>query len=816
MKLLFSTLLFFFAFCIASAQPHQYDCQYWRTNGGQFRGIPSSASARMGENRSIAFSDTFDILHYDISIDVTDYARRFIVASTTIRFVPKMDDCPMVSFDLKDLTVDSVTNASGQLVFSHNDDLLRIYFPAPYSTGDTTELTVHYHGFPYADQRFGGLHFESGYIYNLGIGIDAIPPNFGKAWYPCFDSFVERAMYTYHVKSAGGFEAHCQGDLVEEVQLDGDTVIRTYDFPYTIPTHLSAIAASDYHDMEYIHEGEFGPVPVRLTARPGDTATMRTKFRNLGAAIDAGQHWYGKTGWARVGYVMAVRGALEIPENIVFPLIMLQTPDIRTQNLYAHELGHYWWGDWIVPYIHNDMWIKEGPAEYTSHLTVEWLSGHEAFVDAVKSNHYTVLTTAHTRVSDGDFFPLSPMPDSVIYGDHTYKKGASVMHNLRGYLGDSLFRRGLTAVQYNNPHTAFTADMFRAALEEETGVDLDPFFNDQVYAPGFSAFVVDSFTVNPSGNEYSVRLFIRQKLRKVPHFYTHVPIDVTFVSASGQREELLIEAGDEFTEVELSSPFVPAMVVLNGHNRLNQARMDHERKIGPGSSSTSQGSPYVDFTLRGYSLSDTALLRVEHIWSAPDTTLKSRDIRAISPVHYWTVDGLWPEGAQFSAQLNYRGLDAQDPDYSLYRITEEKAVLAYRETAADPWAIYPHYTLGGGSLTNALGNFQISNLKKGQYAFANSVDDVGLTQVLRDLKTVLTVYPNPAAERVTVLVNAGGIRNGTLCITAIDGRVYKVVGTDLSGEQQFDVSGLGNGCYLLQLMDAEGNLAGMGRFVIAR
>ena len=98
----------------------------------------------------------------------------------------------------------------------------------------------------------------------------------------------------------------------------------------------------------------------------------------------------------------------------------------ENRGLLAHELGHYWWGNWIAPFNHNDMWLKEGPAEYSSHLTVETEDGRAAFIEEIKANHLYVMRSAH--VNDGGYFPLSPMPDNQIYGDHTYYKGASVMH----------------------------------------------------------------------------------------------------------------------------------------------------------------------------------------------------------------------------------------------------------------------------------------------------------------------------------------------------------------------------------------------------
>jgi len=75
----------------------------------------------------------------------------------------------------------------------------------------------------------GWVYFESNYIYNLGIGLSTVPPNFGKVWYPCFDIFLERATYTYHVTAANGMVPSCQGDMTEEILLDGDTIRRTFE-----------------------------------------------------------------------------------------------------------------------------------------------------------------------------------------------------------------------------------------------------------------------------------------------------------------------------------------------------------------------------------------------------------------------------------------------------------------------------------------------------------------------------------------------------------------------------------------------------------
>ncbi|MFN0033365.1 MAG: M1 family aminopeptidase, partial [Flavobacteriales bacterium] len=547
----------------ALAQPAHKGCHHTRNKGPLRRAMTELERTVM--NEAILRSDTFDVLSYHINIDVTDYNGGYIKAATTIAIHPKMEDQEFIRFDLKDLAVDSVKDESGTLLYSQYDEILHVNFSTIPTMDDTLHITVWYQGEPYKDPVWGGFYFEANYMYNLGIGLSTIPPNFGRVWYPCFDSFVERATYEYHVKSVAPYRAHCQGTFLGEATVNGDTLIRSFDFNQPIPTHLSAIAVAAYVDYDYVHTGAYGDIPVRLSAKSGNMTGMQNVMVNLDAAIDACEYWYGPYAWERVGYILTTDGALEIPTNIAYPAFMTGESISVNDQLLCHELGHHWWGDAVTPYIHNHMWLKEGPAEYSGHLLTEWLYGEEEFIETVKTNHLDVLENAH--IDDGGFQPMSPMPDPYIYGTHTYYKGASVMHNLRGYMGDELYRQALSGVQEDMMYQTITPEQFRDALEEQSGLQLDDFFDDQIFSPGFSVFVVDSFSYSGTGGSIQVDVHLQQKLRECPQFYGNVPLDITLISADWQREEHQVVADGQYTDFTLVSGFEPAMVVVNGHNR---------------------------------------------------------------------------------------------------------------------------------------------------------------------------------------------------------------------------------------------------------
>lgn len=795
----------------AFTQPYKYGCHYFRQHPSPTE-VPSAADRTLIED-IIARSDTFDILHYDIAIDVTRYNAQELKAATTITFTPLMPGQDFIRFELWDLQVDSVTSSAGPLTFTNDGQTLRVNFLASPVAGSVDSLTVHYQGHPHRDPDWGGFYFESGYIYNLGIGLTTIPPNFGKVWYPCFDSFEERATYTYHVKSAGEYRAHCQGEFLGEVQLGGDTVVRTFNMDQRIPTHLSAIAVADYVDTDFVHAGANGDVPVRLTAKPAQMAAMEAKFTDIGAAIDACEHWYGPYAWQRVGYVLTTDGALEIPTNIAYPDFVTSQSVFENRGLFTHELGHHWWGDMVTPRTQQDMWLKEGPAEYSAHLVEEWIGGKAAFDDVVKDNQLYVLKQANTQ--DGGYQPLSPMPDPYIYGITTYNKGASVMHNLRGYMGDTLFRQGMHEVQAAHAYSTLDAAGLRDALEASTGYDLHPFFTDQVFAPGFSVFVVQTMAAQPDGGSWQVDLSIKQKLRGATVFHQEVPLDITLVGAAGQRQEYRHVVGGEFSDVALQCAFEPVMAVLNGHNRLNQARMDIDQRLVPGEAFTNN-LPRVDFRLYADTLTDTTLVRVEHIWAPPDQAQLGAGIDEISPAHYWNVDGLWPAGTALHARLTYSALAPSSIDHDFLGTDETGVLVAYRADASLPWEVYSDQSVSTGIVTNGSGYIDLDVLHKGQYALATGDVTVGVPS--GEAADGLSLYPVPAADRL--LVSGLGAHDGPMRISIYsnDGRLAlrTLRSTDQGSPLAVDISRLAPGGYVLQAESVRGAWTARTGFLVAR
>ncbi|MBI4648706.1 MAG: hypothetical protein HY738_19505 [Bacteroidia bacterium] len=130
-----------------------------------------SAYSGHGQAKSL-HSDSIDVLHYEIHLDITNIAGQTISGYTELEIVPKISGLNIIALDLLKLTVDSIKYAGSVIcTFTHNDTLLRVQLPQIVSPIDTFFLKVFYHGHPIKDPSgWGGFYFSSGYAFNLGVG----------------------------------------------------------------------------------------------------------------------------------------------------------------------------------------------------------------------------------------------------------------------------------------------------------------------------------------------------------------------------------------------------------------------------------------------------------------------------------------------------------------------------------------------------------------------------------------------------------------------------------------------------------------------
>ena len=749
-----SLLLTFLTLLVASSSLEaQHDCRATKQGFGLFQTKAGGPPALW----------PLDILHQVIALDLT--MPNTISGHCTITAVPRANGTTNFPLDLLTLTVDSVTHANGNLTFTRTGELLDIDLNGSFNTSDTLELTVHYQGSPTTDASgFGGFYMGT-IMYNLGVAFTSIPHSYGRAWFPCVDNFTERSSYEFMIKTRGANRSWCNGLLVSETPLGGDTLLRHWSIEETMPSYLASVAASNYVSAQDEFISTTGAsIPVELVARSQDTTAMKNSFLHLSDAFSLYEEWFGPYRWDRVGYVLTPQGAMEHATSIHYPS-SIADGTLQYENIMAHELAHHWFGNLVTCDRAEEMYINEGFAEYLSYLFLEDVYGRQRYMTTVKRNHRTMVHRAH--ILDEDWLTLSDIPQQWTYGEHVYNKGADVIHALRGYLGDTLFIQGLTSFLETYAFQPVNTTMLRDHLTQETGTDMTDFFNDWIDQPGWAAFEVDSFSVDQViSGVWPTTVFVEQKQRGPSSPYNNVPITVTCYDANGagwnSPQQLF---GGTQSSATVFPPFEPIAVVLNADELISLAiTLDSDTMEGPGILNSMNS----DLRVTVVSMPTPTPIVVQEYWVAADPLVDEAFEYVVSPDRYWRVTTQLPAGAELTARINYDGRDILSGaldiglmnDFGGVAFTEDSLVVLYRPSAQVPWTLHPDQTLNTiGSATNKMGRIEINDLQAGEYTLAWRKSAVGVSEIFHEASW--SIFPNPATNRVLVRTDMDST-NGTV------------------------------------------------------
>ena len=166
----------------------------------------------------------------------------------------------------------------------------------------------------------------------------------------------------------------------------------------------------------------------------------------------------------------------------------------------AHELGHQWWGDNVTCKSWGDIWINEGFASYTEHLTAQYLD---------PSNFAPNLAAAHNNVMNFPggsvyFTNHDTLNSNVIFDSRlTYDKGGSIVRSLQFVTNDdSLWFNTLRGFQQQYKNSTASVIDFKTYYETQTNSNATSFFNQWYYGEGYPTFNV---TYNYTGTQCFIK-----------------------------------------------------------------------------------------------------------------------------------------------------------------------------------------------------------------------------------------------------------------------------------------------------------------------
>jgi len=694
------------------------------------QGITNSKCNHRHSHKNLSNSnsrcDTVDIIDTYIYLDFTNFSSNNLRGYADIVVSPLMVNIPQLHLDLEGLTTDSVFVNSVSATFNHTGPDLFINLPNLASWVNFI-VRVYYHGSPIHDTSWGGFYYSSGYAYNMGVGMNALPHNFGRVWFPCFDNFRERCTYTIQTLTDGGRTSYCGGLRSSVENVGGDSLLTTWNLLQPVPSYLASVAVTNYTHVEDEFTSLGGYTrPIWLAAKAADTLDMKNSFVHLHDALTAFETRYGNYAFDKVGFtaVPFTGGAMEHATNVAYPLFAIDGTTAY-ETLYAHELSHHWWGDLITCETAADMWINEGMASYSERIFTEWLYGSDAYSASIRDNHRDVLLNAPRN--DGGYFALNAIPENITYGQTVYNKGADVAHSLRGFMGDENFFQAIHDLMSQYQFTTLNSIQMHDFFQAYTTEDLSEFFNGWVFQPGYPDFRLKGFSYSTQFVGYELNVNVDQYLHHNSTYLNNVPLEVTVMDFAGNTDTVLMHFSGESSTASATVLFEPARVLLNRADKLHYATLADEAW------NATTGSHDLTFANFEYDVID--LGNMDSIFVRAEMHLSSADRVAaipftdyiISQDRFWHVNTYANETTSTKMTLRFNGSATATSalDTSLFQLVqqygmdESNLVLLYRANGFDSWSEASNSTLiTSGSTTNWNGRFEVLNPLSGDYAFA--------------------------------------------------------------------------------------------------
>lgn len=512
-----------------------------------------------------ARSRTYDLQNARMELRF-DTAERKVMGQVTHTLAPLHDGLDKVEFDSIGLKIEAVTVGGRSAKFETTGTKLIVQLERPARAGQKLTVAIRYEG-----QPSRGLYFvlpDKDYpdrpvqLWTQGQTEDT------RYYIPIYDYPNDKTTSEMILTVPATWTTVSNGKLIT-TRAAGEGM-KTWHWRLDQPhsTYLIALVAGEFDVVTEDWRG----IPLTYYAPRGRGNRIKPSYGRTPAMMDYFTAKFGPYPWAKYAQAMVdefVAGGMENTTVTINNSGSLEHPELvpefvgNDDDLISHELGHQWFGDSITTKDWGHVWLNESFASYMESLWFEHHYGADqaAYVAWGEQNQwfgnqrlYAIPLVTHNFRS---FIEVT---------GNVYGKGSRIVHMLRQELGDEDFFRALRHfLQKHRYQSVATADLVRA-IEESTGKNVDPFFDQWIYGAGAPRLTL-SYTWDASSKQ--VKLAVQQTQKpegRVGIFRFKTTVDILTAAGVKSHPVSITSAERTFTlpseEKPLAIVFDPQNVIL--------------------------------------------------------------------------------------------------------------------------------------------------------------------------------------------------------------------------------------------------------------
>jgi aminopeptidase N len=440
--------------------------------------VPEGIPRQFARERAANISD----VHYKLSLSLTPHATD-VPGSVAITFTLKQPSETLLDYRDGVLKGVVINGHTGEAKTQNG----HIILPSAllHAGQNTVNLSFRSHAGPsgkpiiqYEDQDDG-----SEYVYTLFVPMDA------SMAFPCFDQPDVKGKFQLTI------EAPNDWTVISNTK-SKTSAPNVWEFRETLPlpTYLVAFAAGPFQKIThpgeptvYFRKSQLAraqqevPELQEITAKGikflSNYFTQPFPFPKYDMVLIPGMAYGG----------MEHAGATFLrEESVLFRTATTHSDILGRDILTLHELTHQWFGDLVTMRWFDDLWLKEGFAQFMAYRALSSLRPEglvwKRFYQTIKPGAYDIDQTLGTTPIYQDIANLNVAKSA--YGAIVYSKAPGVLKQLWYVLGDEHFRHGLQA--YLSEHAYANAEWSDLvhAFEQASGRSLGKWANTWIRKRG--------------------------------------------------------------------------------------------------------------------------------------------------------------------------------------------------------------------------------------------------------------------------------------------------------------------------------------------
>src|SRR5215203_1064335 len=338
----------------------------------------------------------------------------------------------------------------GSQVLKTGENVIKIEVASPIKTSGAAVTR-------YTDKEDGAE-----YVYSLFVPSDA------STAFPVFDQPDLKAKFTLEIASKT-FERVVSNAIGKTSDYNTNTNRFTFRETQPISTYVFAFAAGDFVDFQENRPVNEKGESIKALAMEGNTENFRVFVRRSQAdKFKAHAQEVFRLNREGVKYLESYfdykfpfpkYDIVLIPEfpfggmehacatflreaSVIFPSEPTKNDYISRANVIFHEAAHQWFGDTVTMKWFDDLWLKEGFAEFMAYKTLEKVmpeyNAWKVFYERNKQAAYLTDSTKGTTPIYQEIANLSAAKSA--YGNIVYRKAPSFLKQAEFYIGPGKFR----------------------------------------------------------------------------------------------------------------------------------------------------------------------------------------------------------------------------------------------------------------------------------------------------------------------------------------------------------------------------------------